>query len=446
MRRAGMGPRGNTMARALFFLKRKRVYPLCLQLFLLGFLGLLFCWLAAGEEFAPVNPGTVILWHIWWPFIPFLIFFLGRIWCTVCPFGAVAAWLNQLFPQALLPAARLTRYRIFCGVVALGVIVALEGIFALGSNRYGSLLFLSTMFGVFVLLTIIFDRLAFCDLVCPFGLFARLYKRLSMVEIRREGKFCDGCRRTAWAAAEPVRTAQDHRLDPVSLQAGSTGSDWHSDLECFAACPDDGARLQIVNPLARLDNAPPGTNEGGAAAAVIAVLAISAFFRSPVMTRCYLLLYRQLDISFALFQAAVAVLVVLMWLGLHGLLARTGELRLGCDRRMVLQSFGLLLPLLLFFHFAVVIKDVRGVTALAHTSSLVCSLDPHIPKKNVVSYLAYGLTVLGIGLSLLAVYRWHRQQRKQRPAYAGSLVILLLVVICNGLLALTTVTFMPYFG
>jgi polyferredoxin len=437
----------DSMKIALFFRKHKRMYPLSLQLLLIGCLGLLFAWLAGGDEFAPTNPGTVILWHIWWPAIPFLIFFLGRLWCTICPFGAIAAWLNSLFPRALLSASRLIRYRMLFGVSVFGVIVVLDGIFTLGSNRYGSLLFLSTMFGVLIVLSIIFDRLAFCDLVCPFGLFARLYQRLSMVEIRHEAKICDGCRRMPWAAAEPVWMAEDNDSNPKSFRAKSSAtSDWQPRLACLATCRDDGAKLRVVNPLARIGNAAPETYGGLAAATVIALFAVSAFFRSPVMTRCYLLLYRHFDISFALFQAAVAALAVLMWLGLHVLLARTGQWRLGFDRPTVLHSLWVLVPLLLLFHFAVVIKDVRGVTALQHTSGVLCSLDPHIPKKNVMRYLSYGLTVFGIGLSLLAVYRWHLQQRQRRP-YAGSLLILLLVAVsCNGLLALITVTFMRYFA
>jgi 4Fe-4S binding domain len=53
------------------------------------------------------NIATLLMWTIWWAAIIFTFVFVGRIWCMMCPFGAMQDWIGRLismhmdFPRPL---------------------------------------------------------------------------------------------------------------------------------------------------------------------------------------------------------------------------------------------------------------------------------------------------------------------------------------------------------
>ena len=61
---------------------------------------------AMGEN----NLAVVATWQLWWLLLPFSFLFLGRLWCTVCPIGAVNGLTEKIpFPLRRLPGALLKR-------------------------------------------------------------------------------------------------------------------------------------------------------------------------------------------------------------------------------------------------------------------------------------------------------------------------------------------------
>ncbi|MFQ6094090.1 MAG: 4Fe-4S binding protein, partial [bacterium] len=49
-----------------------------------------------GNQYAGMNSATIVIWVIWWTAIVFAITLLGKVWCTVCPWLAVADWIQKL--------------------------------------------------------------------------------------------------------------------------------------------------------------------------------------------------------------------------------------------------------------------------------------------------------------------------------------------------------------
>src|SRR3990172_4236348 len=48
-----------------------------------------------GPDSPQENFGSVMIWILWWPLIPLSFVFLGRIWCALCPWGALSDWLQS---------------------------------------------------------------------------------------------------------------------------------------------------------------------------------------------------------------------------------------------------------------------------------------------------------------------------------------------------------------
>ena len=40
---------------------------------------------------------VVVTWVVWWAGIVFVVALFGKVWCTVCPWNALADWLNRNF-------------------------------------------------------------------------------------------------------------------------------------------------------------------------------------------------------------------------------------------------------------------------------------------------------------------------------------------------------------
>ena len=49
-----------------------------------------------GTQVGSQNFATVITWTVWWSAIIFTFLFAGRLWCLMCPFAAMAEWLQRL--------------------------------------------------------------------------------------------------------------------------------------------------------------------------------------------------------------------------------------------------------------------------------------------------------------------------------------------------------------
>ena len=75
---------------------RSRWYPGILQLPIAAVFGLVAYQLLLGPDAAHDNPGTALMWVLWWPLIPIVFVVVGRFWCAVCPFGALSDFIQKM--------------------------------------------------------------------------------------------------------------------------------------------------------------------------------------------------------------------------------------------------------------------------------------------------------------------------------------------------------------
>ena len=78
-----------------YFLKI-RPFQFILQIpFILIFMLIIFAGLY-GASLSSRNISTVVTWTIWWGGLIFTFPLIGRAWCLVCPWAAVADWVQRL--------------------------------------------------------------------------------------------------------------------------------------------------------------------------------------------------------------------------------------------------------------------------------------------------------------------------------------------------------------
>ncbi|SPQ01194.1 membrane hypothetical protein [Candidatus Sulfobium mesophilum] len=130
------------------------------------------------------NIATLLMWTIWWAAIIFTFVFVGRVWCMMCPFGAIQDWIGRLisrnkdFPKPMrnvylssLIFFGLTWWDSYSGIVNKPALTAY---------------LLTGFFGVAIGMSVIFKGRSFCRYVCPIGGLIGIYSMFSPVELRNK--------------------------------------------------------------------------------------------------------------------------------------------------------------------------------------------------------------------------------------------------------------------
>jgi len=87
--------RGKSFGHLLRPLMRSRPFQFALILpnFLIFFLAALSGFFGTND--ASVSLATVLTWIVWWAFLLLMIAGLSRLWCIICPFGAMGEWAHR---------------------------------------------------------------------------------------------------------------------------------------------------------------------------------------------------------------------------------------------------------------------------------------------------------------------------------------------------------------
>ncbi len=173
-----------------------RAYPLALQVAS----GLVFATIIAygflGPPHGEDNFAVVVTWMLWWLLLPFSFLLLGRLWCGVCPLGAMSDAVQKVFPyKRRAPAALLRKAGnwiaglSFLGLAWAGMLWQFDD-----KPQATAIILLSVLFAI-ILTSLVYERRAFCRYLCPLGIVAALYSMVSLIGLRSNRKVCrDACK------------------------------------------------------------------------------------------------------------------------------------------------------------------------------------------------------------------------------------------------------------
>ena len=128
------------------------------------------------------NLSVIVIWTLWWTGIIFTFVLVGRLWCFMCPVGAISEWASRAFkPQRQFPIklrnlwlANFMFVLLTWLDIQLGVVrnPAVTGALLIGITA------MAIGIGVF------FQRRTFCRYLCPIGGLIGIYAMFSAVELR----------------------------------------------------------------------------------------------------------------------------------------------------------------------------------------------------------------------------------------------------------------------
>jgi transcriptional regulator with AAA-type ATPase domain/NAD-dependent dihydropyrimidine dehydrogenase PreA subunit len=211
-----------------------------------------------GPQTRDQNVVLNLFWDWWWLGSCLIFPFLGRIWCTFCPFmiyGEIAQKISQkFFPGTLRPWPRQAAdqwggwflFGLFALILLWEELWDLENTAALS----GWLLLLITAGAV--ICSVLFERRFWCRYLCPIGGMNGLFAKLSIVELRAQQGICSASCDTyqCYKGGPQKGEGQETMGCPVYSHPAQLvdNKDCVLCMTCLKACPHRSVELNLRPP------------------------------------------------------------------------------------------------------------------------------------------------------------------------------------------------------
>ncbi|BAQ64684.1 sigma 54-interacting transcriptional regulator [Geminocystis sp. NIES-3709] len=212
-----------------------------------------------GPQTRDQNFALNLFWAWWWPLILIGFPFVGRLWCSVCPFmiyGEVTQKLSVwLFPNHQLKSWPRETAEKWGGWFLFGLftlILLWEELWELPNTAYLSACLLLLITAGAMICSAIFERRFWCRYLCPIGGMNGMFAKLSMTELRAQQGTCSAecttyqCYKGGPQKGEGLETngcpLYSH---PAQLQ---DNRDCVLCMTCLKACPHRSVKLNLRPP------------------------------------------------------------------------------------------------------------------------------------------------------------------------------------------------------
>jgi hypothetical protein len=215
---------------------------------------ILFILIIISGLFGPQDPtrnvAVFLTWGVLWPFIVLSWFFVGRMWCGICPFPGLGVFLQSKGWSLSRPVpAFLKNYGAYTSVFLLALIIWIEIVAGLYRSPAGtSFLVLSIILGA-AFFAALYSGQAWCRHLCPLGRISGAAATLSITEFRPDYEKCRGCETFACQKGR-----EGKRGCPVYLGAYNVRHNLHCLVcgHCLPLCDRDSPRFLLRNPYSEL--------------------------------------------------------------------------------------------------------------------------------------------------------------------------------------------------
>lgn len=203
-----------------------------------------------GNQNPALNIAPILTWTVWWGGLVILIMFAGKAWCWMCPWDAVAGWMEKLrfwkkadeglglemkWPKVLRNVGVATILFVGLTWIELGFGVTMK-------PRVTAWLAIAMLL-MAIASAFLFERKGFCRYGCLVGRVSGLYAMFSSVEVRsRDQSVCRSC-----PGKECVTGSETAYGCPTFLFPGYLASNTYCIQcgECVQACPEDNLTVNL---------------------------------------------------------------------------------------------------------------------------------------------------------------------------------------------------------
>ncbi|RMF91078.1 MAG: hypothetical protein D6736_05745 [Nitrospinota bacterium] len=183
-------------------LVKSRMVQTGLRLFLVFLFLLIILTGLFGVQDPGRNLSTILTWTIWWILLVLFILFAAKLWCYLCPWDAIATWIDKLHLWKVKPSVFSLQIKwprqlrnIYLATFLFLVLTWLElGWGVTTKPAITAYLALLILF-LAIFSAVVFDRKSFCRYGCLIGRISGLYALISPLEVRaRDTEVCALCK------------------------------------------------------------------------------------------------------------------------------------------------------------------------------------------------------------------------------------------------------------
>lgn len=316
-----------------------------------------------------INIGPVITWTWWWALLVFMILFLGKFFCTICPWEGISSLVSALSLRSRVKTLgfELKWPRKFRNIYPAMMLFILLTWMELGMDITRSPMLTAVMGLAFVSLAVltalVFERRAFCRYLCLVGRIQGIYALFAPVELRpHSAEVCRTCK-----GKECYQGSQTEVGCPTSLFPGALVENTYCTLctECIRSCPEDNIHINL-RPFGTdlLNKSRFRMDEAVMAVVLLALTSFHGLTMTPTWTRMTNLLRADLGLgSVTVFTALMAAMILVPVLLFRGAAWMSWRISLvgnpgadSSDGMSPTKAFKLfaysVIPIALFYHLA----------------------------------------------------------------------------------------------
>ncbi len=405
-------------------LLRPRVIPALRWATFAGFAAVIVLCIGFASS-VPGRAANTMIWSVWEPVVFGLFFFVGPVWCTICPLSTGARLGKRLGWPGTAPPPWMLRQGPWLAIAGFAAIVWVERVFESTLHPVPSGILLLSLMVAAVSCGVLFKREAWCRHLCPLGRLATVLAPASMVQITAKPSVCASSCTThecfkgngdipgCTVFHHPLEAKQAHRCKLC--------------LDCLRSCPHHSANPQIRAPLMALWRLDASSRDLSSFALAVSLLALAL-----VASSSFEVLAPPLPFTL------LCVLAVVAGIALHHVIMRAA----GTDRRMA-TMVRLLMTLMILGWAALMVSQLANIVILNQASidlSRTEWLPPWMPQE-ISMLVIFQITVVLLGLLLASVSLahipfegttlWTRLGRLMTPAllvaYAAAVIVLLVL-------------------
>jgi len=223
-----------------------KAFPIVLQIVTATVFSLIFLMAFTGSQLPNSNVSLLLVWGMWEPLL-FISWFVGaRIWCSMCPMGAMNDLLNRISNRKFKVPAFIHDYGVYLSALGLLVIIWSEVATNMPYSPMATGFLLLSIASFAMLSGLFFERRLWCRYLCPLGTLGAIYSGCSIVEWRSNNSICNStCKDNSCYKGDKVTRGCPLYQGPFSL---------HSNQNCilcgrcFKLCPNDSPVLNLRIP------------------------------------------------------------------------------------------------------------------------------------------------------------------------------------------------------
>jgi len=221
-------------------------YPVGLQVITAMVFSLIFILAFLGSRSPESNVTVLLVWAMWWPMLTVSWLVGARIWCSVCPMGAVNDLLNRVGKKKFKVPKFIRDHGIYISAIGLVVIIWAEAASKMPYSPLATGLLLVSISAFAVLSGIFYERRLWCRYLCPLGRLAAIFSGCSIVEWRSNSSICNStCKDNACYKGNEATSGCPLYQGPFSLNSNQNcilcGN-------CVKTCPNDSPALNLRMP------------------------------------------------------------------------------------------------------------------------------------------------------------------------------------------------------